>query len=52
MPDGQSPNSSGVPFAKMGCLWEDHFMSQAVVTASFVGEARAFRAGGLLLLAL
>ena len=42
----------GVPFAKTECLWEDNFMIQAIASAPFAAEGRAFRAGGLLLLAL
>jgi len=46
------PHLQGVPFAKIWCLWEDNFMIQAISSAPFSGEGRAFRAGGLLLLAL
>jgi hypothetical protein len=50
MPD--CPHLHGVPFAKKGCLWKAVAMIQAIVSASFIGEGRAFRTGGLLLLAL
>jgi len=44
--------SYGVLFAKSGWLWKALSMIRAIVSSSLNGEGRAFRAGGLLLLAL
>jgi len=51
-PMANRPHRQGVPFAKIWCLWDDNFMIQAISSAPFSGEGLAFRAGGLLLLAL